>query len=117
MFGLYLCLQDMEYKFSGEQSLNGMLCASAAAASKAQLGYLRTSQDLLYSLNNDTAEIYLSELKNLAQYLNLPELLSEGYANYKGYNLAAIPTMLLQKPKTLVGMGDTISSLSLVCAG
>ena len=117
MFGLYLCLQDTEYKFSGEQSLNGMLCASAAAASKAQLGYLRTSQDLLYSLNNDTPEIYLSELKNLAQYLNLPELLNKGHTNYKGYNLAAIPTMLVQKPKTLVGMGDTISSLSLVCAG
>ena len=116
IFGLFLCLQDKDYKYSPQQSLNGMICASVAAVSKAELGYLNEPQDLLYALNHSNAEIYLSELQNLTQLLNLPKLLTEGIAQYQDYNLITVPTMPVEKPKTLVGMGDTISSLSLVCA-
>ena len=116
MFGLFVCLQDKDYKYSAEQSLNGMLCASVAAISKAELGYLQTPQDLLYALNNSNAKIYLSELRKLAEYLDLPTLLSKGLAEYHGYDIVVVPTIPAEKPKTLVGMGDTISSLSLICA-
>ena len=42
--------------------------------------------------------------------------LPETYLNYykDGYIVSAIPTILVDKPKTLVGMGDTISSVSLL---
>ena len=115
IFGLYLCLQDKDYKFSGLQSLNGMLCASVAAASKAKLGYLREKQDLMFADNKDNS-IFFGELNDLSKHLNEPLLLSEGIAEYKGYDLIAVPTILVKNPKTLVGMGDTISSLSLICA-
>lgn len=115
IFGLYLCLQDKDYKFSGLQSLNGMLCASTVAASKAELGYLREKQDLTFA-DNKNKTIFFGELNNLAEHLKEPLLLSEGIAEYKGYDLIAVPTILVKNPKTLVGMGDTISSLSLICA-
>ena len=115
IFGLFICLQDKDYRFTSEQSLNGMLCAAVAAASKASLGYLQTPQDLT-SVNLQNAKIYFAELENLAAYLHAPQLLSTGIIEYKNYNLIATPTILAEKPKTLVGMGDTISSLSLICA-
>ena len=115
IFGLYICLQDKDYKFSGLQSLNGMLCASTVAASKAELGYLREKQDLTFA-DKKNKTIFFDELNGLAEYLNEPQLLSEGIVDYKGYDLIAVPTILVKNPKTLVGMGDTISSLSLICA-
>ena len=115
IFGLYLCLQDKDYKFSGLQSLNGMLCASTVAASKAELGYLREKQDLMFA-DSKNKTIFFGELNNLAEHLKEPLLLSEGIAEYKGYDLIAVPTILVKNPKTLVGMGDTISSVSLICA-
>ncbi len=116
IFGLYLCLQDKDYKFSPPQSLSGMLCASVAAASKAQFGYLNSLKDLTLSLSNKNMKIYFEELQNLAQYLHKPELLETGFSEYQGYDLITVPTILVDNPKTLVGMGDTISSLSLICA-
>ena len=115
IFGLYLCLQDKDYKFSGLQSLNGMLCASTVAASKAELGYLREKQDLMFADNKDNS-IFFGELNDLSKHLKEPLLLSEGIVDYKGYDLIAVPTILVKNPKTLVGMGDTISSVSLICA-
>jgi ADP-dependent phosphofructokinase/glucokinase len=39
-----------------------------------------------------------------------------GIVETKDFRLIAVPTSLIEKPVTLVGMGDTISSLSLVGA-
>jgi len=116
IFGLYVCLQDKDYKFTPKQSLKGMLCASVAAASKASLGYLQKPQDLTSALKTNGAKIHFAELQALAEYLNAPTLLSDGTAEYENFDLIATPTMLVESPKTLVGMGDTISSLSLICA-
>ena len=65
IFGLYVCLQDKDYKFSPKQTLNGMLCAATAAGSKASLGYLQKTEDLTYVLNNDCAKVYFDELRAL----------------------------------------------------
>ena len=39
-----------------------------------------------------------------------------GIFNTPEFDLIAVPTILIEKPVTLVGMGDTISSISLVGA-
>ena len=44
------------------------------------------------------------------------DLAAAGITEYRGFDLIAVPTILIEKPLTLVGMGDTISSLSLVGA-
>ncbi len=115
-FGLYICVQDKNYKFSATQSLNGMLCAAAVAASKASLGYLQNKQDLLASLEKNRAKICFSEIIKLSEHIKSNAILNSGITEYDGYDIIAVPTLLVENPKTLVGMGDTISSLSLVCA-
>jgi len=114
MFGLYLTIQDEHFPFAPEQNLKGMLTAAVVASSKAYIGALKKYADLTKTLGTPVAQRGLNELNNLAQKLQKPELVQTGICNFKGYKISAIPTILVEKPKTLVGMGDTISSISLL---
>ena len=58
----------------------------------------------------------LEELVALAQMLKNDSLKTTGIGKVDNYWLCAIPTILVDKPKTLVCMGDTISSVSLLAA-
>ena len=62
------------------------------------------------------SDIGIKELQNLSSHLKKEELLSKGICEYKGFNIIAVPTILIDQPRTLVGMGDTISSFSLIGA-
>lgn len=114
MFGLYMTLQDNSFSHSPQDNLKGMMTAAVVAASKASLGALTQYTDITYSLGQSVSEQGLQELTVLSQMLNKPELLTEGICTIENFSLSAIPTILVDKPKTLVGMGDTISSISLV---
>ena len=56
----------------------------------------------------------IDELTQLASKLGKKELLQKGHCAIGNYKISAVPTILIEKPKSLVGMGDTISSVSLV---
>lgn len=116
MFGLYISLQDKTALIAAQKSIAGMLTAATAAASKAYLGALTAPQDLLFAQKQAIGKLHFDELEMLAEYLQTPGLLQDGYCQYENYEITAIPSILIDKPKTLVGMGDTISSLSLLCA-
>lgn len=117
MFGLYITLQNKDFSVSAPQNLRGMLLASAVAASKANLGKLEKKKDLLAALQStDTTALYVDELQNLSTYLQAPQLLSEGIIETEDACLIAVPTLIATQPRTLVGMGDTISSVSLIGA-
>ena len=62
------------------------------------------------------SEISLNNLQDLAEYLQNPELVQTGICEYEGCKVIAVPTIIIEKPLTLVGMGDTISSVSLIGA-
>ena len=114
MFGLYLILQDKNFKISPKQALKGMALAATAAAGKASVGDLNMKKNILATKGKDVSDIGLNELKNLADFLKSEELLNQGFTELKDYWLIAMPTIIVDKPLTLVGMGDTISSFSLV---
>lgn len=114
MFGLYLTLQDERFKFSPEQNLKGMMTAAVVSSSKAYNGEISKYEDIAKTLGMRVADQGLKELETLSQNLNKSELLTTGLCEIDGYYLSAIPTILIDKPKTLVGMGDTISSVSLL---
>ena len=52
----------------------------------------------------------------MSSYLKAPQLLSEGIIETEDARLIAVPTLIVAQPRTLVGMGDTISSVSLIGA-
>lgn len=114
MFGLYMTLQDETFPYSASQNLSGMMTAAVVASSKAYVGALTKYTDITQTLNCLASEQGLNELSRLAEYVQKAELVEEGICTVGEYTLSAIPTILVDKPKTLVGMGDTISSISLI---
>ena len=52
----------------------------------------------------------------MAAFVNDEKLTETGIGGFEGYDVIAVPTILVEKPVTLVGMGDTISSISLITA-
>lgn len=114
MFGLYLTLQDTTFPYSPAQNLKGMMTAAIVSSSKALNGEIAKYEDVSKTIGMPVANQGLNELSALSQMLNKPELLETGLCEIDGIYVSAIPTILIEKPKTLVGMGDTISSVSLL---
>lgn len=115
-FGMYLTLQDVNFKITPEQNRDGMMLAATIAASKAGTGNINDYNKLLWAHGKKISDIGLTELAELAHYINRINLSQNGICTLEDINVIAIPTILLEKPLTLVGMGDTISSVSLIGA-
>ena len=114
--GIYLTLQDSGLRITPEQNLRGMMLAATVAASKAGLGSIEKAENLLWAKDMPIGAASLENVRQLAEYLQKPQLAECGMATINGLDLIAVPTIVVEKPKTLVGMGDTISSISLVGA-
>lgn len=116
MFGLYLTLQTSDFAITPEANLRGMSVAATVAASKAGTGNINKKENLLWAQGHEVSDVGLNELKKLAAYLHDDYLPETGLSRYGDIDIIALPTILVEKPLTLVGMGDTISSVSLVAS-
>lgn len=116
MFGLYITLQDKDFPVAPEANRQGMCLAAAVAASKAGCGQINEAKNLMWSKGMNACDLGIGELKKLGDYIGDENLVLTGIGEYQGYGVIAVPTLLVEKPLTLVGMGDTISSISLVGA-
>lgn len=116
MFGLYMTLQDKGFRIKPQENLRGMCLAAVAAAGKASLGKVEKPEDFVVRKDTPVNDEALNVLKKAAAYAGNEKLEEDGIADFRGYDLIAVPTILVPKPVTLVGMGDTISSISLVAS-
>jgi ADP-dependent phosphofructokinase/glucokinase len=120
MFGLYVTIQKRGYKITPLQNRKGMQLAANVAATKAGTGAIDTKDILLWSKDKQVSEIGLKELEKLSNIIEelygKNNLLEEGIYETDEIEIIAVPTIIIDKPITLVGMGDTISSVSLVGA-
>ncbi len=120
MFGLYLTLQKRAYKISAIQNRKGMQLAANIAASKAGTGSIDSKDILLWSKDQLISDIGLKELHDLSEMIEEEfgpnNLLDEGIFVNDKIEIIAVPTIIIKDPVSLVGMGDTISSVSLVAA-
>ena len=114
MFGLYVTLLAKDAAIKPEDAQGGMALASVVA-SKALGGSLDVKEDLLRAAGMPVAKRGLDELERLAKVLG-PDFRQAKPGIWLGpaFDVVALPTILVDKPLTLVGVGDTISSLSLV---
>lgn len=115
-FGMYLTLQNKGFVIGPEVGKRGMMLAATIAASKAGVGDIESREHLLWAHGRSVSEKSVAELRELAAYFAAPELLESGMMTCGDMDLIAVPTILVENPKTLVGMGDTISAVSLVGA-
>ena len=105
-YGYYLALTD----YKGESVRDALLFAALAAAAKAKLGDVRSIDDVVKAMDvpvNEKAEPVEAALVREYGMRN-------GTAELAGYQLAFIPTKIVEKPKSTVGIGDTISSSAFV---
>lgn len=120
MFGLYVTLQKKDYPVTPLQNRRGMQLAANIAATKAGTGAINSKEILLWSKDKGVSDVGLNELKNLSEtvteHFEQNNLLQEGIYTNSEIEIIAVPTIIIDKPITLVGMGDTISSISLVGA-
>jgi len=120
-YGQYVTIQRKGFKISPEQNLRGMAFAATAAASKAATGSIHTKDSLLAAHGTAISETAteLFEMAHLffVQSYKVESLQTTGIVVTDSFECTVIPTILVEKPVTLVGMGDTISSLSLTGAG
>ncbi|MCD6347641.1 MAG: hypothetical protein J7L96_09505, partial [Bacteroidales bacterium] len=120
MFGLYLGLQDHDFRITPLQNRNGMQLAAVIAATKAGTGAINTKDVLLWAKDREVSDISLDELQHLVDHLHdatkPDDFITTGIAHTSKMDIIAVPTIIIDKPITLVGMGDTISSISLVAA-
>ncbi|MBD3219734.1 hypothetical protein GF314_00705 [bacterium] len=119
-FGLYLTLQKKGHRHDPVQTRNGMTLAATIAASKAGTGSIDTTENLLWAHGHPIGEAAGRELTALAEHLARSDgesrLAETGIHEGERFDVVAVPTIIVDDPVTLVGMGDTISSLSLVGA-
>jgi ADP-dependent phosphofructokinase/glucokinase len=119
-YGLYVTLQAHDWRHTPEQTRNGMTLAATVAASKAGTGSIDTQENLLWAHGQPVGEVAGQQLAALADHLaardGASELLATGIHRGAEHDVIAVPTIIVENPRTLVGMGDTISSLSLVGA-
>ena len=113
MFGLYITRQDKSFRITPEADLRGMMTAATIAAAKAGTGNI---DNLLWAQGREVSDVGLIEADSLAWATGQNDLAQTGIGRFRNWDLIVAPTILIEKPLTLVGMGDTISSLSLVGA-
>ncbi len=120
MFGLYLTIQEKGFRITPEMNRNGMQLAAVIAAAKAGTGAINTKDVLLWANGREVSDRGLQELSGLSKELagngNSSGFMDSGLGTTDKLDIIAVPTILIDKPITLVGMGDTISSISLVAA-
>lgn len=121
-FGQYITLLKNSTTDEAIKSAQGMMLAASVAASKAGNGALEECEDLQWAQGMSIGEVSMEEFGALGEYLSgldnidARQFSETGIAIADGFTIVAVPTIIVDKPKTLVGMGDTISSLSLVGA-
>ena len=105
-YGYYLALTD----YRGEFVRDALLFAALAAAAKAKLGDVRSIEDVIKAMDVPVTE----GAKTVEEILIRKYGMKDGIADVDSYQLTFIPTKIVDKPKSTVGIGDTISSSAFV---
>ncbi|MHA1200872.1 MAG: ADP-dependent glucokinase/phosphofructokinase [Candidatus Heimdallarchaeaceae archaeon] len=120
-YGSYFLLTENNYLVSNKKLKQALCYASIITAYKAQTGETKKKIDLeiLYDLKRIDSR-YTKSFKEIASVLEKEKIIYEeeflltGITQYHDYNLIIVPTLVINKPKYTVGLGDTISSTALV---
>lgn len=106
----HLVVAAGDYTPELEDIRNGMLFGEVSAIKSAEIGKIPCSDDF-DGLSFDNKHVRnLDELEEFQDFFNLEGFTETGTAEIDGYKVAAIPAVIHEEPKRLVGMGDLISS-------
>jgi ADP-dependent phosphofructokinase/glucokinase len=100
---------ERSYPVRDKRIRDSMLYSELAAVSMAETGEIPEKEDI--GLNNDKMHVTkLDDLEHFSDFFDLTEFVETGITRIEDYKVIAIPTLIHEEPKRLVGMGDIISS-------
>jgi len=106
----HLAVTAEDYSVELQDIRNAMIFGEAAAIKSAELGRIPELEDFDGLSFEEKHVRNLDELEEFEDFFNLENFAGTGMAEIDEYKVAAIPTVIHENPKRLVGMGDLISS-------
>ncbi|MHA1203227.1 MAG: ADP-dependent glucokinase/phosphofructokinase [Candidatus Heimdallarchaeaceae archaeon] len=116
--GYFLILSKPIEQKEAKIRKQGLLMSSLLAAIKAE-GKEITSLDEIQNVSLDISSKGLEELKQLQKHLETTystkgSLQQNGIIHSPSFSLIGVPTIIVKDPKAIVGLGDLISSFSIL---
>lgn len=109
-YDFHIVVVEEDYEVTDEKIRESMLFGEISAIQMADTGEIPEADDLS-SFNTDDKHIRrLDELEDFQDFFGIQGFVETGIAEIEDYRVIAIPTIIHEDPKRLVGMGDIISS-------
>ena len=105
-----LVVVDEDYEISMDKIQESVLFGVSSAIQMAEIGELPDREDMQEFNLKDKHIHRLDELEDFGHHLNLENFTETGKAEIEGVKVVAVPSLIHENPKRLVGMGDIISS-------
>lgn len=102
-----------KYSLDPAEMRNSLLFGEISAIVSAEAGRIPEKEDYTKFKFDNTHVRRLDELEEFQNFMGMKNFAENGFATTEGYKVAAIPTLIHENPKRLVGLGDLISSGSL----
>lgn len=100
---------ERSYPVRDKRIRNSMLFSELAAVSMAEKGSIPGKEDIELK-EGEMHVTKLDDLEHFADFFDLDDFSETGITRIEDYKVVAIPTLIHEEPKRLVGMGDLISS-------
>ncbi len=110
--GYYLCLTKPGF-VTPSRTRQGLVLAATLAAARTKMGRISGPQDIFTGLEVPLSQEGLERLAELADLCG-ESLAKEGTTTYEGFDLAYLPTKVVERPVLTVGLGDLISSTGFI---
>jgi len=116
--GYFLILSNLRDIDEINRRKRSLIHASLFAAAKAQKGVIDSVSDIS-DVSIDLSTSGYEELRKLHSYIQSKysvtgNLIKDGYLSTPSFTLTGIPTIVIKNAAELVGLGDTISSISVL---
>ncbi len=109
-YRFHLTVADKDYPISKRSMRDAMLFGELCAIKTADTGEIPEAGQLKkFDMKNKHIP-ELKEMNHFQQFFDLHNFVEEGTAELEDYKVAAIPPIIHEEPKRLVGMGDIISA-------
>lgn len=106
----HVLVAEKDHNLDLEDLHDGMIFGELSAIKCAEKGRIPSLEDFKGLEFEDIHVKNLDELEDFADFFDLDEFVETGKAFIGDYKVCAIPTLIHEDPKRLVGMGDLISS-------
>ncbi len=110
----HLVVTDKDYDVGKEKIRKSMLFGALSAITMAEIDKLPEKEDIKNLKWDDIHLRRLDELEDFKHHYNLDNFDESGMADVEDYQVVAVPSLIHEDPKRLVGMGDVMSAGSFI---